>query len=765
MGIDAPFNSTQNFGIGMSFYDFDNDGWDDLTFVRENDSLRIYRNNNGIPEFIAIEVPVLGVMKQALWVDYNNDGLIDLATTSYGGFFRLFKNTGNFHFTDVTESAGLMQSARKNYGISFGDYDRDGYLDFFVARYEYPSEPDELSYYNQLFRNNGDGTFENVTQSSGLIGSPATTFAGVWFDYNNNGWPDLYVINDRDPFVNELYVNNGDGTFSESAESAGALFVNGNPMTATVGDFDNDDDLDIYMTNIGNIHPTTLLVNNGDGAFNDLSSELGVLSTVYTWGAVWLDHNNNGLQDLFVASSPIGIQSPVYKDLFFVQQSDGTFESGQDLLLGLAAERSYATARGDWNNDFYYEIATHTINPYETKLWLNSGAENNAIKISLQGTVSNRMAIGSWIRVYVDGQRYTQYTMCGENFISQNSQHHIFGIGNATSVDSVEVTYLSGHTDTFYNLPANEHYYFTEGETFEVSLSLEGDTAICAGDSLWLGAGEHSDYLWSTGFEGGELLVTEPGIYWVEVSNAAGITAYSDTVEITVLPAPYAEETLQQPLCTGDSNGSVMLENLTGSEISEVIWSHGDNGMFIDSLSAGNYEYQMIDSFGCTVSGMVQLTEPMAIDVLVFVNPESSGNDGSILLLINGGTPPYSIWLDGDEVTNVIEDLNSGYYQIVIQDFNGCSYEVEVFVDNVTSVNRIPYAVKLFPNPVKETLNIFSEKVVNRVVLSDYTGRKIVDLEGNNQRTLDMRFIPPGFYVITLYFSGDTFYQTNLVRQ
>lgn len=765
LGITAPFNSTQNFGIGMSFYDFDGDGWDDLTFVRENDSLVIYRNSNGFPEAIAIDLPELGVMKQAIWVDYDNNGLIDLATTSYGGFFRLFKNTGDFQFIDVTESSGLMQSARKNYGISFGDYDRDGFLDFFVARYEYPSEPNELSYYNQLFRNNGDGTFENVTLSSGLQGSPATTFAGVWLDYNNNGWQDLYVINDRDPFVNELYVNNGDGTFTESAEAAGALFVNGNPMTATVGDFDNDDDLDIFMTNIGTLHPTLLLVNNGEGAFSDQTSELGLYSTVYTWGAVWLDFNNNGLQDLFVASSPIGVQSPVYKDLFYVQQSDGTFQSSQNLLVGLAAERSYATARGDWNNDFYYDIATHTINPYETKLWLNSGAQNNAIKITLQGTVSNRMAIGTWIRVYTDGQRYTQYTMCGENFLSQNSQHHIFGIGNMPSVDSVEVTYLSGHTDTYYNLPSNEHYYFTEGETYHVSLSLNGDTTICEGDSLFIDAGEHYSYLWNTGFEGSELLVTEAGTYWVEVLNQSGVAAYSDTIEISVLPAPFPNESLIMPSCAGDANGSIFLNNLTGAEIGEVIWSTGDIGQVIDSLYAGNYEFEMIDIHGCSSSGMIELSEPLEMNVLIFVYPEVTGNDGSILLLINGGTPPYSVWLDDTIVSSEIVGLSSGFYELVVEDLNNCTFESELFVDNVTSINEKSSKVKLYPNPAGETLFIKSGLEVYRAVMYDYTGRKVLDQSGRNISTLDMSTFPKGYYLVELFLTGGNYHRSSIIRR
>lgn len=748
----------------MSFYDFDGDGWDDLTFVRENDSLRIYRNNSGIPEIIAINVPDLGVMKQALWVDYNNDGLIDLATTTFGGFFRLYKNTGDFQFTDVTESAGLLQSARKNYGISFGDYDRDGHLDFFVARYEYPSEPDELSYYNQLYRNNGDGTFENVTESSGLIGSPATTFAGVWIDYNNNGWPDLYVINDRDPFMNELYVNNGDGTFTESAAEAGALFVNGNPMTATVGDFDNDDDLDIYMTNIGNIHATQLLVNNGEGAFDDLSADIGLQSNVYTWGAVWLDYNNNGLQDLFVATSPIGLQSPVFKDLFYVQQNDGTFELEQNLLSGLAPERSYATARGDWNNDFYYDIATHTINPYNTKLWLNSGAESNAVKITLQGTVSNRMAIGSWIRVYVDGQRYTQYTMCGENFISQNSQHHIFGMGNISMVDSVVVSYLSGHTDTYYNLSANEHYYFTEGETFQVSVSLGTDAVICEGDSLWLSAGDHHSYLWNNGYEGEELIVTEPGVYWVEVANEYGVTALSDSIVVNVAPVPFPNESLQTPLCAGDSNGSIALNNLTGSEIAQVSWSHGDSGPVIDSLPAGSYEFEMIDIYGCAVTGFLELTEPLAINVLTFVSPELSGNDGSIVLLVNGGTPPYSIWLDGVLTTNEMENLSTGYYEIMVQDTNSCTFQTEVFVDNVTSIDDGASGVRLYPNPVREKLFINSDREVRRILVYDFVGRKVLEKSGQNLSTLEMSSFPIGYYVVELFLAGGSYHQTSIVR-
>lgn len=708
LGIQASYQSFDNFGNGMSFFDFDGDGWDDLTYARENNTIVVYRNNGGQAELFSLNIPTTGITKQVLWFDYDNDGANDLLISNYNGWFYLYRNTGDFVFEDVTAESGIVQSIATNYGLAVGDYDRDGWLDFFVSRYEYPSVPNSPWLHNQLFRNNGDGTFDNVSVSAGLTGSMATTFDAVWMDYNRDGWPDLYVINDRTNFNNELYHNNGDGTFTELAQEVGAHFEGGFPMTATVADHDNDEDLDIYMTSVGGLYHTHFLVNDGTGQYVESADEQGVISNVFTWGALFADYNNNGLQDLFVAASPIGSGQPLFKDLFFEQTAEGSFTMNQGLFEGLAHERTYTPARGDWNNDGFYEIATHTISPFEQKLWLNQGNTNNYIKISLQGTVSNSMAIGSWIKVYANGKVYTQYTMCGENYVGQNSQHHIFGLGNASSVDSVRVEYNRGHVDTYYNLLANQHYYFTEGETFQPAIAALNGLSVCEGDTIVLDAGDFQNFLWSDGSDERYLHVTEPGQYWVEVTNDFSVTGFSDTVNVVVNPLPIIEPGVFNPLCNGDDNGEVWVSNLLGTASQSVIWNNGLAGDTIQGLSEGLYSYVFTDIHNCSASGDVLLNEPLPLVAMVFVYPEVSGNDGGLNILINGGTPPYDISLDGTSIPLVVDTLSAGIYQLLITDQNGCIYETEVIIGTLVGeyddFNKTGW---VYPNPIRSGDQLF----------------------------------------------------------
>ena len=204
-----------------------------------------------------------------LWVDYDNDLDYDLFVTTENMPEILYNNDGNFNCTDVTQFAGLYGLPAVSEGISFGDLNNDGFLDFFLCRYMEIGDTNDISHINLLFMNNGDGTFTDKTVATEIGNEIAPSFQGVWLDYNKDGWQDIYVINDKPFDANYLYKNNGDGTFTDMADSAGAGLMLNDPMSNTVGDFDNDSDLDIYMSNVGNLSTEgKLLVNNNDGTFN-----------------------------------------------------------------------------------------------------------------------------------------------------------------------------------------------------------------------------------------------------------------------------------------------------------------------------------------------------------------------------------------------------------------------------------------------------------------------------------------------------------------
>lgn len=745
LDVSAIPNSMQ-YGSGMSFYDFDKDGWDDLSFTMVDDSLVFYRNVGGAFEKLSSFVYGEGQVKHLVWVDYDNDGDLDFGLTTFEGKYQLYQNDGNFNFTDVSEEVGLLQGEERYYGMTFADYDRDGDLDMYVTCYEQLGDETFFSRLNHLYQNNGDGTFTNVTNAAGVGDGIRLSFKGVWFDYNMDGWPDLFVINDR-VFKNSLYKNNGDGTFTDVSEEAGIQLGGQDPMTATVGDFDNDGDLDVYMTNTSApAKRGQLLVNNGDGTFTQSAEDYGLDVFGWTWGAVWVDYDNDTDQDLYVAH---GHPNPGNLNIqnFFMESEGGLFftDITDTIMTGGDSFRSYSNARGDIDNDGFYDIGVLNRAPNDVNIWHNSGNDNHYIKITLTGTASNIMAIGSWIRVYINGLQYTQYTMCGENYIGQNSQHHIFGLRNATVVDSVQVEYVLGHTDTYYNLPADSSYYFTEGDTYTATVQSLGPVTICEGDSVTLDAGEHHQYNWNNGHSERFLTVHETGEFWVTVENEFGVIAHSDTVSITQVPQPFIESEVVQPACFGDSTGWISLENLEGVPPSVVEWNNGMNGAQIDGLPAGMYEYTFTDSNGCVATSEVLVQQPMLLSVLVFTFPETNGNDGSISLVINGGESPYTVLVDSVEYAEtVIDGLQAGTYAITIIDGNGCVYMQEVVIQSTVSMLEMEReSFVLFPNPLKsggqlaiqgnisaiesvQVFNAISKEIHSLESLHQQSGKKVV---------------------------------------
>lgn len=752
---------SDNFGNGLSFYDFDLDGWDDLSFTMSNDSLEFYRNNNGTFERMPSFVYGDGVVKHILWVDYDNDGDMDLFTTSYEKPYKLYRNEGDFTFTDVTVLAGLAQVNEKHYGASFGDYNRDGLLDLYICTYEFEGDVSMYNRLNHLYRNNGDGTFSDVTIEAGVQDGITFSFQSVWMDYDKDGWQDLLVINDR-LHANSLYHNNTDGTFTNVALAAGVAWPGQDPMTASVADFDNDSDLDVFHSNTGIINKHfRLWVNNDDGTFSESAVQYGLEIYSWTWGALWVDYNNDTFQDLYVTSSlPNGA---LQSNFFLINQQGDFFTNGITNFSGNHTARSFAVARGDMNNDGFYEIAVQNQNPTPPFLWQSSGGENNYIKISLQGTVSNRMAIGSWIKVYADGNCYTQYTHCGENYVSQNSQHHIFGLDDVSLVDSVQVQYISGHVDTYYDLDVNQRYYFVEGDTYEAVISYQDDLFLCAGDSMVLDAGEHPEILWNNGLTESEISVSESGFYWFVAHNEFGVETISDTVFVEVLPLPEITVYTNNPDCAGDETGSIWLVNELGIETLSVTW---DNDLFGDSLTnlpGGNYFFDYTDINGCTQNGIAQLQEPDEISVQVFTAPDLGGSNGSIQLIVNGGTPPYSIFLNGINAELFNPDLAFGEYELLVIDASNCAYSLIVQVDNLTEIQFVPLleTVKVYPNPAAVASNVFVKLPANKnkVELSLY------DVNGKLLQSNLIYDSKSGLYVFSVSgFSPGTYFMEFIIE-
>ena len=464
---------TSTWGGGVSFADFDNDGWDDLTFATE-EGTEIYflKNNDGIFNSVSLNgISNTFKTKQVIWIDYDNDGDQDFFVTGFEGVNKFYKNEGDMNFTDISSTIGFFQTDLFTYGVSFADMDNDGDLDAFISNRD--GEADDQR--NYLYRND-EGTYIDITESAGLSMSSHLSFCSIIFDYNKDGFQDIYISNDKPDNLNILYKNNGDGTFDDVSEYSGAG-IGINAMTTTIGDYNNDGWFDIYITNTpeGN----ELLRNNGDGTFTNVAEATATTFNSVGWGAVFLDADSDGLLDLYVSSDFDGSVGSFLSAAFYHQQNNETFSIPQNIGFQDDTRKSYTNAIGDIDNDGKPDIVVgNDIEP--NFLWANKTVnENNWLKVKLEGVISNRDGIGNTIEINIDGQSQYRYTLAGEGYLSQNSFYEFFGMGNATEVDYVKVTWTAtGETEIITNIAANQAIIIKEGNGILSTENNLKDTAF-----------------------------------------------------------------------------------------------------------------------------------------------------------------------------------------------------------------------------------------------------------------------------------------------
>jgi hypothetical protein len=492
---------------GVAFFDYDNDGDLDIFLVNSltvdlvkskgKTKSDLYRND-GTGKFT--EVAVKAGVSDIGWGmgvavgDYNNDGFEDLYLTCLGPD-RLFKNNGNGTFSDVTDKAGVSDR-RWSTGASFFDYDRDGDLDLFVANYvdfdinnlpefgssqtcQYKSIPVQCGPRglkgagDSLFRNNGNGTFTDVSKQAGVADADGFYGLGViTSDFDGDGLIDIFVANDSTP--NFHYRNNGDGTFKEIGFTAGtAVNENGSEqgsMGATAGDYDHDGKLDIFITNFADEY-NTLYHNDGPNSFTDLSysAKVAAVSLPHVgWGTKFFDYDNDGWLDIFVANGHVYPQLPSYRQprLLHRNNRDGTFtevsaEFGT-ILTELRASRGVAF--GDIDNDGDLDLLVADLDGPPQLLRNENGNTNNSILVKLMGVKSNRSGIGARVKVVAGDLTQTDEVRSGDSYISQSDMRLHFGLEKRTKVDSIEVRWPSGAVDKITGAGANRIIVIKEGQ-------------------------------------------------------------------------------------------------------------------------------------------------------------------------------------------------------------------------------------------------------------------------------------------------------------
>ena len=440
--------------------------------------------------------------------DFDNDGRLDLYVTGYGGNV-LYRNLGDCKFEDVTEKAGVRGGGFST-GAAWGDYDRDGNVDLFVSRYvhvdidhlpefgkgphcDYKGVPVQCGPWGMqgesdfLFHNRGDGTFEEVSVKAGVHDAPGHYGLGViWGDYDNDGWPDLFVANDSGP--NYLYHNNGDGTFTDTAVLGGVSYsgegmTQGN-MGVDFGDYDHRGLLDIFVTTFAD-QPKALYRNLGSQGFDEVSStsRIGPPSLpLVGWGIAFFDMDNDGWLDIFVANGHVypqmdnAVHSAPYRQpmILYRNNRDGTFDevSAQAGLGAVPPASRRGAAFGDIFNNGNIDIVVLNVGEPPSLLLNTSNNSNHRVLFKLEGTQSNRAAIGARVTIQAGKLRQFSEVHGGSSYLSQNDLRLHFGLGDASRVDSVEIRWPNGKTENLKNLDADYIYTIVEGKGVQLKKAL-----------------------------------------------------------------------------------------------------------------------------------------------------------------------------------------------------------------------------------------------------------------------------------------------------
>ena len=497
----------ETLGAGCAFLDFDGDGWQDILLVngcdwpghkRQRSTLHLYRNNrNGtftdVTRAAGLDVELYG-MGVAIG-DINNDGFPDILVTCVGQN-RLFRNTGRGTFVDATKASGLGGRVGFSTSALWFDFDRDGFLDLFVCNYvKWSPEYDvfcsvdgkQKSYCTPeayrgdtcwLFRNRGNGTFEDVTATSGVFDTSSKSLGVAMVDYDGDGWPDLFVANDTQP--NKLYRNLRNGRFADVALDAGVAFSADGKARAGMGvdaaDFDNSGSAGLAVTNFEN-EMIGLYRRGRAGAYEDVALAAGVGTpsrTTLGFGCVFADVDLDGALDLVVVNGHIdetvrnikGNVGYAQPPQLFLNQRNGTFRD-----VAAASGAAFASPRvgrglayGDFDGDGDVDLLMTTNNGPARLFRNDQRGGNRSLRFHLTGTESNRDAIGASVRIFHDGVVQTRVVKSGSSYLSQSELPVTFGAGSRDRVDRVAVTWPNGRVEDYKNVATGRRYHWIEGK-------------------------------------------------------------------------------------------------------------------------------------------------------------------------------------------------------------------------------------------------------------------------------------------------------------
>ncbi|MEL7001780.1 MAG: FG-GAP-like repeat-containing protein [Bacteroidota bacterium] len=449
--IDRTANyNLSNIGsnYGVSIVDTDNDGQDEIYVTCRGDEQNLYFDTfEESYELTINELSFSGDSYNSVWFDYDNDGLLDVYIGNNDSQNKLYHNDGDGVFTDVTEISGTG-SMRNSLSLMAGDLNNDGWLDLYLAN---------IHEQNQLYLNNGDGTFRNFTSQSGAL-DDRIAMGAMLFDYDNDGDLDIYLTHDSNQ-PNILYQNQGNATFKDVSEESGTNFA-GFGMGVDFADFDRDGWLDIYITNL---YENALLRNNGDGTFDEIAADAGVDDYGMGWGINCLDYDNDGWQDIYIVNN--SFFSP-YPNLLYKNNRNLTFDSNATSNDLKSPYAGYGSATTDIDQDGDLDIfVANTGTTGGNQLFINETAVGHWVKINTEGIESNRSGIGVRAEIHLaDDAVLIDEVAAGTGYASQNSLTLHFGLGQEDIIQKIVLKWPSGQVDTYPNVGTNQFYKAVEGK-------------------------------------------------------------------------------------------------------------------------------------------------------------------------------------------------------------------------------------------------------------------------------------------------------------
>ena len=515
-GVDHKRSIIEAKGSGIAFFDYDHDGWLDIYLTNGNrldttwptgkaPTSHLYKNNRD-GTFTDVTqhsgLSVVGWQTGVCVGDYNNDGRDDLFCCLWGHNI-LFRNNGDGTFTDVTRKAGLAHdTVRWGAGCTFLDVDRNGHLDLFICNYiklapeSIPTAEDTHFCQwkgvpimcgprglpgdtNILYQNNGDGTFTDVSLKAGILKpGPRYSISSVSYDFDNDGWPDIYVAVDSQPSI--LFKNNHDGTFTDIAVEAGCAYSDGGHeqagMGVAVADYDCDGWFDIFKTNFAD-DTSNLYHNNGDGTFTDVvfPSGLGANNQYVGWGCGFIDYDNDGWRDILQINGHVYPEIDSYKfgqtfknpRLLYHNLGNGRFQDVSSASGPGIRERfsSRGAAFGDYDNDGGVDALVLNMNDLPSLLHNTGANRQNWIKLKLVGTHCNRTAIGARVRVITGKHIQMDEVHSGDSVMSQSDLRLHFGLGKVDTIDTIEVKWpTTQKIEVFRQVKVNQILTIREGD-------------------------------------------------------------------------------------------------------------------------------------------------------------------------------------------------------------------------------------------------------------------------------------------------------------